>query len=321
MYKKQLFVKKFLGYLLFSFLFSELFGIIEVNKPCRFGAFAVYGLTFYNACGIILEKSEKQSNFLRKEKYMYCWHNHPVRAVNHRGFNKEAPENTISAYRLSKEKGFLFVECDVSFTSDNVPVLLHDDTVNRTSNGRGKVSEMTFEALRRLDFGGWVSEKYAGEKIPTFEEFIFFCRNVGLYPYIELKEGFNKERAEMLMRLVRRYGMYGKVTWISFFADSLTYIKNIDEKARLGFLTEKLTEKDVATAKALRTGKNEVFIDTKYTKVNKKTVKMCMDEEIPLEVWTIDTEEEIVALDPYVNGITSDNLIAGKVLCQNILNL
>ena len=228
---------------------------------------------------------------------MYCWHNHPVRAVNHRGFNKEAPENTISAYRLSKEKGFLFVECDVSFTSDNVPVLLHDDTVNRTSNGRGKVSEMTFEALRRLDFGGWVSEKYAGEKIPTFEEFISFCRNVGLYPYIELKEGFNKERAEMLMRLVRRYGMYGKVTWISFFADSLTYIKNMDEKARLGFLTEKLTEKDVATAKALRTGKNEVFIDTKYTKVNKKTVKMCMDEEIPLEVWTIDTEEEIVATE------------------------
>ena len=77
--------------------------------------------------------------------------------------------------------------------------------------------------------------------------------------------------------------------------------------------------KDVATAKALRSGKNEVFIDSKYTKVNKKTVKMCMDEEIPLEVWTIDSEEEIVALDPYVNGITSDNLIAGKVLCENIM--
>ena len=87
---------------------------------------------------------------------MNFWNNHPVRAVNHRGFNKVAPENTISAYRLSKENGFLFVECDVSFTSDNVPVLLHDDTINRTSNGKGKVSNWTFEALRQLDFGSWV---------------------------------------------------------------------------------------------------------------------------------------------------------------------
>lgn len=250
---------------------------------------------------------------------MIFWNDHPVRAVNHRGFNKVAPENTISAYRLSKENGFLFVECDVSFTADNMPVLLHDDTINRTSNGKGKVSELTFAALRRLDFGSWKSEAFAGEKIPTFEEFISFCRNAGLYPYIELKEGFTQERAEMLMCLVRRYGMYGKVTWISFFADSLRYIKKIDEAARLGFLTERLNKDDVETAKSLRTGKNQVFIDTKYTLVNEKTVKMCMDEEIPLEVWTIDTEEEIVALDPYVNGITSDNLIAGKVLCEHIL--
>lgn len=250
---------------------------------------------------------------------MFSWENHPVRAVNHRGFNKVAPENTISAYRLSKENGFLYVECDVSFTSDNQPVLLHDDTIDRTSNGKGKVSEKTLAELRSLDFGSWISEKYAGEKIPTFEEFISFCRNVGLYPYIELKEGLTPERAEMLMRLVRRYGMYGKVTWISFFADSLVYIKNIDPKARLGFLTEKLSIKDVDVAKSLRTVENEVFIDTKYTLVNEKTVKMCMDEAIPLEVWTIDTKEEIVALDPYVNGITSDNLIAGKVLCENVL--
>ena len=251
---------------------------------------------------------------------MKFWNDHPVRAVNHRGFNKEAPENTISAYRLSKQNGFLFVECDVSFTADNVPVLLHDDTVNRTSNGKGKISEMTFKDVRRLDFGGWFSEKYIGEKIPTFEEFISFCRNAGLYPYIELKKGLTQERAEMLMGLVKRYGMFGKVTWISFFAESLAYIQTLDSTARRGFLTERFSEKDVHTAVKLKNDENEVFIDSKYTLVNAKTVKMCMDAEIPLEVWTIDTEEEIVALDPYVNGITSDNLIAGQVLCENILS-
>jgi len=68
LYKKQLFVKKFLGYLLFSFLFSEFFGIIKGNKQCEFGAVAVYGLTFYITYGII-HGNEKQSNLLRKEKY------------------------------------------------------------------------------------------------------------------------------------------------------------------------------------------------------------------------------------------------------------
>lgn len=251
---------------------------------------------------------------------MYCWAHHPVRAVNHRGFNKEAPENTISAYRLSKQKGFMFVECDVSFTIDGVPVLLHDDTVNRTSNGKGKISEMTFKDVHRLDFGSWFSEAYVGEKIPTFEEFISFCRNAGLYPYIELKEGLTRERADMLMTLVKRYGMYGKVTWISFFAESLAFIRELDPKARLGYLTERFSEKDVLIAVDLKTDENEVFIDSKYTLVNSKRVKMCMDAGIPIEVWTIDTEKEIVALDPYVNGITSDNLIAGKVLCENILS-
>lgn len=250
---------------------------------------------------------------------MFFWNDHPVRAVNHRGFNKEAPENTIAAYRLSKENGFLFVECDVSFTLDGMPVLLHDDTVNRTSNGKGKISEMTFKDVRRLDFGSWKSDKYIGETIPTFEEFISFCRNAGLYPYIELKKGLTGERARMLMDLVKRYGMFGKVTWISFFAESLVYIKELDRKARLGFLTERFSEKDVLVALSLKTDENEVFIDSKYTLVNPKRVKMCMDAGVPLEVWTIDDEDEILALDPYVNGITSDNLIAGKVLCDHIL--
>ena len=109
-------------------------------------------------------------------------------------------------------------------------------------------------------------------------------------------------------------------TWISFFAESLVYIQALDSKARLGFLTERFSEKDVHTAVKLKNDENEVFIDSKYTLVNAKTVKMCIDAGIPLEVWTIDTEKEIVALDPYVNGITSDNLIAGQVLYENIMS-
>lgn len=109
-----------------------------------------------------------------------------IRAVNHRGYCTEAPENTLSAFRLSKKMGFRYVECDVSFTSDTVPVLLHDSTVDRTSNGSGNISAMTLEQVKALDFGSWKSAEYAGEKIPTFEEFMLLCKQIGLHPYIEI---------------------------------------------------------------------------------------------------------------------------------------
>ena len=98
-----------------------------------------------------------------------------IKAVAHRGYSTEAPENTLPAFRLAKENGFDYVECDVVFTSDNVPVLLHDSSIDRTSNGEGKISSLTYEEVSQYDFGSWFSEEYAGVKIPTFDEFLKLC--------------------------------------------------------------------------------------------------------------------------------------------------
>lgn len=117
-----------------------------------------------------------------------------VKAVNHRGYSAEAPENTLPAYVMSKKKGFTYVECDVSFTSDGVAVLLHDATINRTSNGTGNINSLTYAKVATYDFGAWFNEAnpdiaidYTGVKIPTFSEFIILCKRLGLHPYIELK--------------------------------------------------------------------------------------------------------------------------------------
>ena len=80
-----------------------------------------------------------------------------VMSINHRGYSAEAPENTLAAFRMSKEMGFDAVECDVRFTKDGVPVLLHDEKVDRTSNGKGKIGDLTLEQVRKLDFGSWKS--------------------------------------------------------------------------------------------------------------------------------------------------------------------
>lgn len=243
-----------------------------------------------------------------------------VKAINHRGYNFDAPENTLAAFRLSKEKGFAYVECDVSFTSDGYAVLLHDGTIDRTSNGTGSIAEKTLAEVRALDFGSWKSADYAGEKIPTFEEFILLCKRLGLHPYIELKAG-TEAQIKGLVDVVKRYGMKGKVTWISFDAARLGYVKAVDTSARLGFVVGEVTASTITTVKqTLRTGKNEVFIDCSASNANDAAVALCANDDIPLEVWTVNAESTVLALDPYVSGVTSDNLIAGKILADAEMN-
>ena len=236
-----------------------------------------------------------------------------LRAVAHRGLSMEAPENTLPAFRLAAERGFHYVETDIQFTADGVPVCLHDRYIDRTSDGSGTIDSMTLEEVRRYDFGSWKSEDYAGTRIPTFEEFLYLCRNLGLHPYIEMKAETvsNGARARQLAQIVEACGMSGKVTWISFSHYLLTVLRDCDPKAPLGYLVEFVDENAVAMANVLRNGQNEVFLDTgEYTD---EGCQLCIDNDMPLELWVEDNPENILNLNPYITGVTSNQQIAGKV--------
>ncbi|WP_417829307.1 glycerophosphodiester phosphodiesterase family protein [Thalassospira sp.] len=90
--------------------------------------------------------------------------------VAHRGASIEAPENTIAAFRVAGARGAKWIECDVTLSSDNKCVLIHDDTLVRTTNGTGPIHESDFETLRNLDAGGWFSDIYKGERIPSLAD-------------------------------------------------------------------------------------------------------------------------------------------------------
>lgn len=243
-----------------------------------------------------------------------------VKAINHRGYNSVAPENTLPAYILSKQNGFNYAEADVSFTSDGVAVLLHDSTIDRTSDGTGSISSMTYAEALGYDFGSWKSAEYTGTKIPTFEEFILLCKKIMLHPYIELKSNGSYTEAQIqgLVDIVKRHGMAGKVTWISFNATFLGYVATYDDTARLGYLPgSAVTEDAITKATALKTGKNEVFIDADNLYLKEDGIQRCIDAGLPLEIWTVNTTAKITGMNPYVSGVTSDSLIAGKVLYEN----
>lgn len=239
-----------------------------------------------------------------------------IRAVSHRGLNRVAPENTLPAYVEARKAGFEYAETDVAFTKDGYAVLLHDITVDRTSDGTGNIKDLTFAQVRAMDFGSWFSPAYAGTQIPTFEEFISLCKKIGLKPYVELRE-MTAEQAQSLVTIVKRYGMAKQTTWICTSTVTLSAISEAYPAARLGLGCGTLTEALVSSATALRNDHNDVFIDTSDTSAN--AVSLMMAADIEGEVWTVWTEAAINSLNPYFTGVTSDNLVAGSVLYKSTM--
>ena len=236
-----------------------------------------------------------------------------LNSVSHRGYSTLAPENTLAAYRLSAQMGFEMVECDVAFTADNQAVLLHDLTIDRTSNGTGRIDQMTLAQVRTYDFGNWKSEQYRGERIPTFEEFIALCKQLRLYPYIELKV-VKTEQVKSLVETVKRYGMLRCVTWISFSDELLGEVLKCDGGARCGYIAEDLTPEVLEDALSLRTPKSKVFLNLNFYAIDEQEIDACEMNEIPLEVWGLDSAYLIERMDPYISGVTSETVIASEVL-------
>ena len=232
-----------------------------------------------------------------------------INSVNHRGYN-DAPENTLAAFRLSKEMGFDMVECDVNFTKDSRPVLLHDSSVNRTSNGKGKITELTLNEVRQLDFGSWKSDAYAGERIPTFEEFVELCVELELHPYVEIKSGATLQQTRQLVEIVDKSNL--SLTWIGRDKDVLTLISQLRSGDRIGLLTEVIVYDTVRFLMDL-SKTTEVFVDCMYTTLTKNQINLCKVFRIPLEVWTVNSQSTIENINPYITGVTSDYVIAQQV--------
>ncbi len=107
--------------------------------------------------------------------------------IGHRGAGKDAPENTLAAFRRGWAAGFRMFECDVKLSADGVPYLLHDATLERTTSGHGPVEHLPWAELALLDAGGWHSADYAGERLLRFDELATWCLEQGALLNIEIK--------------------------------------------------------------------------------------------------------------------------------------
>lgn len=124
------------------------------------------------------------------------------RVIAHRGGGAFAPENTLAAIREGQRRGYRGVEFDVMLTADGVPILIHDETLERTTNGHGRVSEQSWSSLNSLDAGAWFDPCFARENLPSFEEAARLCVARHLWANIEIKPSLNHD-AETGIRAAR----------------------------------------------------------------------------------------------------------------------
>ena len=109
------------------------------------------------------------------------------RIIAHRGAGKLAPENTLAAMKLGHQLGQQMVEFDVKLSADDLPVLMHDASLDRTTNGSGPLRQFTWEQLQGLDAGQWHAERFAGEPIPRLDETLHYLQSQGMLANVEIK--------------------------------------------------------------------------------------------------------------------------------------
>jgi glycerophosphoryl diester phosphodiesterase len=149
-----------------------------------------------------------------------------IQVCGHRGHSVAAPENTLPALRAAAEAGGTSCEIDVMLTRDGELVLLHDELLDRTTDGKGPLAQVTLAELRRLDAGSWFGGAFAGTPVPTLAEAILEARRIGLGLVVELKE---RQRVEMaiarLAAVVDELGAAPDLVVISFDHPSLLRVR------------------------------------------------------------------------------------------------
>lgn len=136
--------------------------------------------------------------------------------VAHRGDSSRAPENTLPAFRKALRAGVVRLETDVRFTSDGIPVLMHDPTVDRTTDGNGEIAALALAQVRALDAGSWFATRYAGTKVPTLYEVLELGRGRGATYLVELKTRPTPEQMQAFLNRFRWLGLLDRVRVTSF---------------------------------------------------------------------------------------------------------
>lgn len=212
-----------------------------------------------------------------------------IQVFGHRGASQICPENTMAAFKQAYVDGADGIETDVHMSKDGQLVLIHDETIDRTSNGHGWVKDMTLEELRSYNYAYHHEGIY---EIPTLKELLDFLSQTTMMVNLEIKtdcihyEGIEKK----VLDLVARYQCEDRVIYSSFNLESLLKLKEEDASIYAGYLYEDHPFKKYHLAKKYHLD----AIHPEYIFVrDQKWVKKCQKDGLDINTWTVNREEDV----------------------------
>lgn len=231
------------------------------------------------------------------------------RLVAHRGGGSLAPENTLAAIRLGQSLGYTAHEFDVKLTLDGVAILMHDPTLERTTNGKGRAADLAWEALRGLDAGSWHSGKFKGEPIPTFEAAAKLLREKETKAHIEIKPtpGFDRETGLRVAELTLRYWAGAEVppVFSSFSFEALMAARDAAPDIPRGWLIDTFTEADWPRLERL----DATSLHTNAKKISPERIAEIRRRGYQVMLYTVnDAAFARELLEAGASGLFTDNL-------------
>jgi glycerophosphoryl diester phosphodiesterase len=216
--------------------------------------------------------------------------------VAHRGFSGKAPENTMAAFSLALKAGVSMIELDVQLSKDNKVVVIHDPTVRRTTNGDGKVSDMTLNELKKLDAGSWFNVKYKNERIPTLEEALE-CIAPNAWVNLEIKSTrvirkADTKIADAAVAVVRNMGLLERVLFSSFNHKLMKYLKKHEPSAHTGVIFHPVVHFGRMPSALAKPAGAEVFVCSKR-EATKRRIADAAKNNIVIGVYGIENRMDI----------------------------
>jgi glycerophosphoryl diester phosphodiesterase len=223
--------------------------------------------------------------------------------IGHRGASGHAPENTLAAFKKAVALGAAFIETDLQLSRDARFVAIHDDTVDRTTGGQGKVHDQTLAVLRRLDAGSWFGSEYAGERIPTLEEILEFSKKNDVVFYLELKPSGSWGGDHALIGALRESGEVARVVVISFDPTILASLRKIEPTLMTGVLYDGQLEDPLTSAVDI--GARQIIV--RGDLVTPSMIEQAHARDLQVVCWTVNHPAHIrLLMAAGVDGIMSD---------------
>ena len=253
-----------------------------------------------------------------------------VKNICHRGLSRVAPEDTAPAYVAAKLAGYEYVENDLWFTSDGVPVMVHERDLSLVSDGEGNIDEVTYAYFKSLDFGqsAVYGDKYEGLEGLSFEEFVFLCKKLGLKIYLDCKsfspypQGYTSG-IDVVVEILEKYRMMDNVSWL-VGKSGVASVRERNPHVRMGWTMSSVPETEDIEYLAQYATDGEVFFDLEKTYVSSALSQACHEVGVQVEAWVADLniQNSVVVdlLDKNIDGLTADGINLDAIMTDSLAN-